>query len=67
MKQAAITPDEFRQWMNACNLSKYQEAADALGISLDTAKSYGSGRSPINGTVALAMRAVFHKMGPWTP
>ena len=65
MKQAAVTPDEFREWMNACGLETYQEAADALSLSLPAIKKYGNGTSPISTTVAFAMTAIYHKLPPW--
>lgn len=65
MKQAAVTPDEFREWMAACGFETYQEAANALALSLPAIKKYGNGTSPISTTVALAMTAIYHKLSAW--
>ena len=65
MKQAAITPQEFREWMTACGLKTYQEAAYALSLSLPAIKKYGNGTSPISKVTALAMTAIYHKLPPW--
>jgi DNA-binding transcriptional regulator YiaG len=57
-EQAAFNAADFAAWQEALDLSN-QEAADVLGVSLNTIKNYRAG-SVIPATTALACRALAH-------
>ncbi len=63
-KQAAMTPDQFKEWMAAMGY-RQSDAAEALGLSLDTIKSISSGRRVAGLTVALSCNALYHRLEPW--
>ncbi|MSO92714.1 MAG: DUF2442 domain-containing protein [Rhodospirillales bacterium] len=56
--QAPFAADDFRRWQETARLSN-QEAADVLGLSIETIKKYRAG-SRIPAVVALACRATQH-------
>lgn len=56
--QAPFAAGDFRHWQEAVGLSN-REAADVLGLSLETIKKYRAG-APIPQVVALACRATQH-------
>lgn len=59
-----MTPEQFKHWRDTMGFT-LRDAAEALGYSLDTIKSYSSGRQEIPLVVALACSALYHRHGPW--
>lgn len=59
-----MTPEQFKHWRKVMGFSQ-ADAAKALDVSLDTIKSYESGRLPIRRVVALSYAALYHRLEPW--
>ena len=64
-----MTADEFKAWREHAGFASWADAAKALDISVDACKSYSSGRRDIPGHIALACKAVYHRLhavrDPW--
>ena len=66
-----MTPQSFKEWRATMGFSQ-AEAAEALGLSKPAVENYDRGVRRDDGkpvkipkTVALACRALFHKLDPW--
>lgn len=66
-----MQPRDFREWRRTMGLSQGQ-AADELGLNRTTIQNYERGKRPdgrpfggIPRYIALACRALFHRMAPW--
>lgn len=59
-----MTPASFIEWRLAMGFSK-RGAAKALGASPSTITAYDTGASPIPRYIALACRALYHRLEPW--
>lgn len=68
MSEQVMSRDAFRGWLDAMGF-RYQDAADALGLSLDQVKSMALGRRDVSRTTALACSALYHRIDysndPW--
>ncbi len=66
-----MTPQDFKDWRDAMGFKTQQQAADALGLSVETIQNYERGvrrdgkTAPIPYTVALACSALFNRQKPW--
>lgn len=59
-----MTPADLRAWRAAMFLTQ-QQAAEALGVSLRTVKSWESGFAAPPAFLALACAALAAGLGPW--
>lgn len=59
-----MSPKEFVEWRKGCGWTQ-KEAAIALHISRRSLQDYEGGKYAIPSVVALAMSAVWHRLGPW--
>ena len=59
---ATMSPNDLLGWRNRLELSQTQAAAE-LDVSLRTYQRWESKGAPI--VVALACRAVYHRLNPW--
>ncbi|MBB3267735.1 hypothetical protein FHW79_005400 [Azospirillum sp. OGB3] len=69
----AMTPEAFNDWMDAMGYRTREEAAEALGLSVDSIKHYKTGRRSSDGkpvvyplTLALACSALYHRLPAWS-
>lgn len=71
-EHGAMTSEAFNAWMDAMGFTTREQAAEALGVSVDTIKHYRTGHrgdgKPVvySRTVALACAALYHRLKPWT-
>ncbi len=59
-----MTPEEFKDWLKIMRISQ-KKASVALGVHVNTVNGWVLGKTAINQTVALACRALYHRLEPW--
>lgn len=70
--QAVMTKDDFRAWMGVMGFKTQGQAAEALGVSVETVGNFLAGQrrdgkpALIDLRTALACAALAQGIGPWT-
>jgi hypothetical protein len=66
-----MTPQDFKDWMSAMGFKSLAQAAEALGVSVETVANWVNGKrrdgkpAPIDERTALACSALYHRLKPW--
>ena len=62
-----MPPNPCRNWRVAMGFRNQQQAAEALGYSLQRVKQWEANpeHNPVPRHVLLAMAAIYHKLRPW--